>query len=179
MPREALDALISGVACYDYLMNHYDTSEVQADMDMSYNNILNILAAQYGVTPEFARKIIAAGTDRDYTRYIDSIIFGTPEPGKKTDTASGAPAAPEDGLPGEPGEAPEGMPGEDGFPAPDGEMMAPPDGAPSPDDNVYYQATVDGNGNIIPDAAPGDGGNVGNPNPDGDNEALVYQIYSN
>ena len=75
-------------------------------------------------------------------------------------------------FPGDGSEGPDGMAGGDGMPAP------PEDGA-VPEGDVYYQATIDANGNVIPDGAPTggtpvDGGNVG----DGD-DALIYQIYAN
>ena len=164
MPREALDALISGVGCYDYLMNHYNTSDVQMQIDTSYNNIVNLLGQNYGVTPEYARKIIATKSDKDYTRYIDNIIFGTPKPGYDRDPmpSAGGESAPDMAE----GEAPE---------EPAGDMPSPEDyQAPQEEGDLYYQATIDANGNVIPDAAPADqGGQVDNP------DALVYQIYAN
>jgi len=198
MPREALDALISGVVCRDYLKNHYDTTEVDGEIDSIYNEILSILSSKYGVSEEYAHKIINAETDKMYTRYIDSVLAGDTDYDPYLHTA-----VPERDVPLNPAEGAEGTGENDTTDPAVSEQMddeqaywdavyeallngeeppARPDqntnsGTGTDDGEVIMEMPVDGNGNAVSgsdvQSYKGPGQNV---NDDIDGERLIYEI---
>jgi len=79
MPREALDALISGVNCYkNIIASRMDISDVSNTVRESYDTILFMLSSEYGVSEEYALQVAASKTDKEYTAYIDGILRGEP-----------------------------------------------------------------------------------------------------
>lgn len=74
---EALDALIQGVSLYYELLPAADEYNVSDEIKEVYQEILNILSEQYGLSEADVSDIIASEDNVVYTEHLRSIVFGT------------------------------------------------------------------------------------------------------
>jgi chemotaxis protein histidine kinase CheA len=72
---EALDALIQGLATYDYINADAEQYGVIAEVDKIKDNILDILQAKYGLSEEQARSIMNEEDASAYTIDLDNVLL--------------------------------------------------------------------------------------------------------
>ncbi len=71
---EALDALLEGLATYDYINADAEQYGVMSEVDEIKDNILNILAAKYGLDEEDARALMNEEDALSYTMALNDVI---------------------------------------------------------------------------------------------------------
>ncbi|MCR4787805.1 MAG: hypothetical protein K5888_04390 [Lachnospiraceae bacterium] len=124
-PAQALDSLLEGVHLYDILTEE-DRYGVNKELQPIYENILQILSTEYGISRDEALMLYSMEDSEAYTEELIKIVSGGQYTIQGKNVSSGEnPEAPEnaEGL-GEPGPAPEGT---------DPSVAAPPDAAPPED----------------------------------------------
>jgi chemotaxis protein histidine kinase CheA len=72
---EALDALIQGLATYDYINADAEQYGVMTEVDKIKDNILDILQAKYGLSEQEARSIMNEEDATSYTIDLDNVIL--------------------------------------------------------------------------------------------------------
>ena len=77
MRLEALDALISGVARYQELLPKAEQYNVTGEVRARYEQIVDRLAADFGVSETDALDIIASEDDVAYSQRLEAVINGT------------------------------------------------------------------------------------------------------
>lgn len=109
---KALDSLIQSVHGYPALFEYAFRWNAQNEVNEIYQNILDILYSQYGVTEEQAQEIGNLKSDIEYTRAVMALV-GDEGYGQDS-TPEEAPAQPgsQAGLEGEAGAQPDGLPEE-------------------------------------------------------------------
>jgi hypothetical protein len=73
---EALDALIQGLATYDYINSDAEQYGVMSEVNEIKDEILNILQTQYGLDETGARAIMNEEDDTAYTASLNDVING-------------------------------------------------------------------------------------------------------
>jgi hypothetical protein len=73
---EALDALIQGIATYDYINSDAEQYGVMSEVDEIKDEILNILQTKYGLDETQARAIMNEEDDTAYTASLKDVING-------------------------------------------------------------------------------------------------------
>ncbi len=76
MPLEALDALVSGVECYQVVLPEAETYNVVGEVSDIYVQILGRLSADFGVSEADALDIISSEDDVTYSQKLMDIING-------------------------------------------------------------------------------------------------------
>ncbi len=84
MRLEALNALISGVARYQNLRSDAEKYNVVGEVSDSYEQILEKLSTDFGVSEEQALVIIASEDDVTYSQLLEAIINGTLSDGEES-----------------------------------------------------------------------------------------------
>lgn len=74
--REALDALLHGIAAYDYINAEAEQYEVMGEVDGIKNTILDVLETKYGVSEAQARELLNYEDALAYTMALNDIITG-------------------------------------------------------------------------------------------------------
>ena len=73
---EALNALVKGAAAYDAIMEQAAATSdfnVQSAVKTAYDNLVNALSVDYGITPEYAKQIYAIEDRLAYTMTLQQI----------------------------------------------------------------------------------------------------------
>jgi DNA mismatch repair ATPase MutL len=73
---EALDALLQGLATYDYINAEAEQYGVMTEVDEIKSNILDILQTKYGLDEEAARSLMNEEDSVSYTLALDNIVNG-------------------------------------------------------------------------------------------------------
>lgn len=76
LEKEALDALLQGVATYDFINADAEKYEVSAELETVKANILDTLATKYNVDEARARELINTEDAVSYTIALEDIIAG-------------------------------------------------------------------------------------------------------
>jgi hypothetical protein len=71
---EALDALIQGIATYDYINAQAEQYGVIDEVDAIEDNILDTLQAKYGLDETSARNIMNEEDDTEYTIELNTVL---------------------------------------------------------------------------------------------------------
>ncbi len=96
MPLEALNALLDGVSRYQDLRDKADRYNVSDEVRAIYEQILDALAGDYGLSETDAMDIISSGDDVTYSQRVQAVIAG-----EAYGTESETPEAKQDILPEE------------------------------------------------------------------------------
>ena len=76
MPLEALDALLEGVTRYQELRDEADSLNVGGEVSAVYEQILDALSNEYGLSEADAMDILSSGDNVTYSQRLQAVLSG-------------------------------------------------------------------------------------------------------